>query len=46
MDKIKEEEEFGKPPFFSSWKKLYVFVLLFEVGLILIFFLITKQFSL
>jgi len=45
MDKNKEVDSFGKPPFFSSWSKLYVFVLLFEVALILLFLLITNQYS-
>jgi hypothetical protein len=45
MDKNKDSETFGKPPFFSSWRKLYIFVLLFEVALILIFLLITNLYS-
>lgn len=34
-----------KPPFFSNWKKMYVFVLLFELLLIILFIAITQKFG-
>gem|GEM_PF-2560498 len=33
------------PPFFSNWKGLYVFVLLFELVLIFLFIAITNYFG-
>ncbi|MBK8947151.1 MAG: hypothetical protein IPM32_18065 [Ignavibacteriae bacterium] len=34
-----------KPPIFSSWKKLYIIVLINLISLIILFFLFTKYFN-
>lgn len=34
-----------KPPFFSNWKKLYVFIIAFEVVLMGLFYWMTVSFN-
>lgn len=41
----KEMEDDGKPPFFSSWKKLYIIVLTNLVFLIAVFYAFMKIFE-
>ena len=40
----KEKKLADSPPFFSSWKGLYLFILAVEVALILFFILITNTY--
>ena len=44
-EKEENKEEIGRPPFFKEWKGLYLFVILFEIALIIAFILITNTFS-
>jgi len=39
------EDEEEKPPFFSSWRAMYTFVLTFLAFLILLFYVFMKIFS-
>lgn len=41
----KKKDEQDKPPFFSSWKKLYMLVLLNLAVLIVLFYLFMKTFD-
>lgn len=43
--KAPETEEDGKPPFFRTWKQMYLFVLGNLAVTILIFYLITLYFK-
>lgn len=46
MDKNKEIESINeKPPFFKKWSGLYIFLLVFQLLLILIFIWITNTFQ-
>jgi len=45
MSKKEEESKLAdSPPFFKNWKGLYLFILLFELGLILFFIWITNTY--
>ncbi len=41
----KSETDSERPPFFSSWRRMYGFVLAFLAILILLFTLLTKAFE-
>jgi hypothetical protein len=42
---IDEPNQEERPPFFSSWKKVYYFVFINLIFLIFVFYLFTKYFS-
>jgi hypothetical protein len=42
---LTQNNEDEKPPFFKSWKKLYIFVLVQLAALILLFYIFTKAFE-
>jgi len=44
-DRRSVEEEVEKPPFFSSWNRLYAFVLGFFVLLVVLFYIFTKWYE-